>query len=53
VSTVIFSALSFLGVVSAYVFGWLGANEVPNMTQLLGALAIIVANTVLVSKENN
>jgi drug/metabolite transporter (DMT)-like permease len=53
VSTVIFSALSFLGVVTAYLFGWLGANEVPNMTQLLGALAIIVANTVLVSKENN
>jgi drug/metabolite transporter (DMT)-like permease len=53
VSTVIFSALSFLGIVAAYLFGWLGASEVPNMTQMMGALAIIVANTVLVSKENN
>ena len=53
VSTVIFSALSFLGIVAAYLFGWLGASEVPNMIQMMGAVAIIVANTVLVSKENN
>jgi hypothetical protein len=53
VSTVVFSALSFLGVIAAYLFGWLGANEVPNLVQLAGAAAIIVANTVLVSRENN
>ena len=53
VSTVVFSALSFLGVIAAYLFGWLGANEVPNLVQLAGAAAIIIANTVLVSRENN
>jgi len=53
VSTVVFSALSFLGIVAAYGFGWIGAGEVPNTTQMMGAFAIIVANTVLVSKENS
>jgi drug/metabolite transporter (DMT)-like permease len=53
VSTVVFSSLSFLGVIAAYLFGWLGANELPNLVQLAGAAAIIIANTVLVSRENN
>jgi len=51
VNTVVFSSLSFLGVLSAYGFGWLGANEVPSLIQMAGALAIIFANTVLLSKE--
>lgn len=52
VSTVVFSALSFLGVVSAYVFGWLGASEIPTLVQVGGAAAIIVANAFLVTAEN-
>jgi drug/metabolite transporter (DMT)-like permease len=53
VNTVIFSVLSFFGVISAYGFGWLFQNEVPNYTQMAGAVAIVVANAVLMSKENN
>jgi drug/metabolite transporter (DMT)-like permease len=52
VSTVLFSVLSFFGVVSAYGYGWLFQGEVPNLTQIAGAVAIIVANGVLMSKEN-
>ena len=51
VSTVVFSALSFFGVVSAYAFGWAFTNEKPTWLQAAGAIAIIVANTVLVNKE--
>ena len=51
VSTVIFSALSFIGIIAAYGLSWLFAGEVPTMIQAIGAAAIIVANTVLVSKE--
>ena len=52
VSTVIFSALSFFGVVSAYLLSWLFAGEVPSATQMVGAAAIMVANAVLVTREN-
>lgn len=52
VSTVIFSALSFFGVISAYLLSWLFAGEVPSATQLAGAAAIMVANAVLVTREN-
>jgi len=52
VSTVVFSVLSFFGVISAYGFGWLFQGEVPNYTQLAGAVAIVIANAVLMSKEN-
>jgi drug/metabolite transporter (DMT)-like permease len=52
VSTLTFSVLSFSGVVSAYGFGWLFQGEVPNLTQLMGAIAIIVANGVLMTKQN-
>lgn len=51
VSTIVFSALSFFGVLSAYLFGWLISNEVPTLVQGFGAAAIIIANTVLLRKE--
>jgi drug/metabolite transporter (DMT)-like permease len=51
VSTVAFSALSFFGVISAYLLSWLFTSEVPTLTQLGGAIAIVVANAVLVTKE--
>lgn len=52
VSTVTFSALSFFGVIAAYVFSWAFTGEVPTMTQGLGAAAIVLANTALLRKEN-
>jgi drug/metabolite transporter (DMT)-like permease len=51
VSTVTFSALSFIGIIAAYLLSWVFAGEVPSWIQAAGAAAIIVANTVLVSKE--
>jgi drug/metabolite transporter (DMT)-like permease len=51
VSTVTFSALSFIGIITAYLLSWMFAGEVPSWIQAAGAAAIIVANTVLVSKE--
>ena len=51
VSTVVFSTLSFFGVLSAYLFGWIFSNELPTLTQGLGAIAIVAANTVLLRKE--
>jgi drug/metabolite transporter (DMT)-like permease len=44
--------LSFFGVIAAYVFSWMFTGEVPTMTQGLGAAAIVLANTVLLRKEN-
>lgn len=51
VSTIVFSALSFFGVIAAYLFSWVFAGEVPSLLQAAGAAAIIVANSVLVTKE--
>ena len=51
VSTVLFSSLSFFGIVSAYLYGWIGANEWPNGVQMAGAAAIILANLVLVARS--
>ena len=51
VSTVVFSALSFFGIITAYILGWLFVGETPTLTQGLGAAAIILANTVLLRKE--
>ena len=51
VSTVVFSALSFFGIISAYLFDWIFTNQKPNGLQIAGALAIIVANAVLVTRE--
>lgn len=52
VSTITFSALSFFGVIASYVFSWLFTGEIPTLTQGLGAAAIVLANTVLLSKSN-
>lgn len=51
VSTVVFSALSFFGVISAYGMGWAFSGEVPTLVQLAGAAAIVAANAVLMRKE--
>jgi drug/metabolite transporter (DMT)-like permease len=51
VSTIAFSAMSFFGVIAAYLLGWIFVGEVPNMMQMLGAAAIVIANTVLVKKD--
>ena len=47
VSTVTFSAISFFGVISAYMFGWFLSGEIPTLVQGLGAVAIVVANAVI------
>jgi drug/metabolite transporter (DMT)-like permease len=51
VSTIVFSVLSFFGIVSAYVFDWIFTNQKPNMTQILGAVAIMVANAMLITRD--
>ena len=51
VSTVVFSALSFFGIIAAYAMGWGFSGEIPTATQGLGALAIVLANAVLLTKN--
>jgi drug/metabolite transporter (DMT)-like permease len=51
ISTVVFSALSFFGIISAYLLSWLFAGEVPTALQAAGAAAIIVANAILVTPD--
>ena len=51
VSTVAFSSLSFIGIFAAYISGWLFTNETPTLIQGLGAVAIVIANTVLLRRE--
>jgi drug/metabolite transporter (DMT)-like permease len=51
VSTVTFSAMSFFGVIASYVFSWIFTGEIPTVTQGFGAAAIVIANTVLLSKS--
>ena len=51
VPTIMYSALSFIGIVSAYVLGLLFLKEVPTVMQIAGAVAIIFANTILLRKE--
>jgi len=53
ISTVAFSALSFFGIISAYMFGWLFQSEVPSWTAFAGAIAIIVANSQLLGKAES
>lgn len=51
VSTITFSSLSFIGIVAAYALGWMFTNETPTIVQGLGALAIVIANTILLRRE--
>lgn len=51
VTTVLFSALSFFGIVSAYIFDWIFTQQQPSAIQIAGAIAIIIANAVLVTRE--
>lgn len=51
VSTLLFSALSFFGIFAAYIFDWIFTSQKPTAIQLAGAVAIIIANTVLVTRE--
>jgi drug/metabolite transporter (DMT)-like permease len=51
VSTLIFSVLSFTGIVSAYIFGYLFQGEKPSYLAMLGSIFIIVASGVLLSKK--
>ncbi len=50
-STVAFSAISFFGVVAAYLLGWLFVGEVPSALQGVGAACIVIANAFLLRKE--
>lgn len=51
VATATFSAISFFGVISAYLLSWLFVNEVPTITQAFGAVAIVIANAVIVTRD--
>ena len=53
ISTVAFSALSFFGIISAYIFGWLFQSEVPSWSAFAGAAAIILANSQLLGKAES
>jgi drug/metabolite transporter (DMT)-like permease len=51
VTTLIFSILSFVGVVAAYIFGYIFQGEKPSWLAVAGSTAIIVANGVLLYKS--
>ena len=51
VSTLIFSILSLIGIVTSYIFGYIFEGEKPSYLAIAGAIAIIVANGVLLSKN--
>jgi drug/metabolite transporter (DMT)-like permease len=51
VSTVAFSSISFVGIVAAYLLGWIFVGEVPNLLQGMGAVLVILANAFLLRKE--
>ena len=50
VSTLIFSALNFIGIVAAYLFGYIFEGEKPSWMAIGGASAIIIANVALLKK---
>lgn len=50
VSTIAFSSISFFGIVSAYLFGWLFENEKPSLLAASGAAAIIIANSFILTE---
>lgn len=49
VSTVAFSSISFFGIVSAYIFGWLFEGEKPTLLAAAGSAAIITANSFILN----
>lgn len=49
VSTLVFSSLNFVGIVAAYLFGYIFEDEKPSLMAIAGASAIIVANIALLS----
>jgi drug/metabolite transporter (DMT)-like permease len=51
ISTAIFSSLSFVGVIAAYLLGWFFIGETPSLIQALGALLIVGANVILMKKD--
>jgi len=51
VSTMIFSLLSFFGIVAAYVFGYLFEGEKPSLLAAGGSLAILIANIAILSQN--
>jgi len=51
VSTMIFSVLSFFGIVAAYVFGYLFEGEKPSVLAAGGSLAILIANIAILSQN--
>lgn len=51
VSTLIYSVLSFTGIVSAYIFGYLFQGEKPSFLAAIGSALIIVASGVLLYKK--
>ncbi len=51
ISTVAFSSLSFVGVVAAYLLGWVFMGEVPSLIQGIGAALIAVSNIILLKKD--
>jgi drug/metabolite transporter (DMT)-like permease len=51
VSTMIFSVLSFFGIVAAYVFGYLFEGEKPSLLAAGGSLAILIANIAILSQN--
>lgn len=53
VSTIAFSALSFFGIIAAYIFGWIFEGETPSWMATAGALAIMVANSQLLGKAES
>jgi drug/metabolite transporter (DMT)-like permease len=53
VSTLVFSMLSFIGIVAAYIFGYVFQGEKPSYLAMAGSVLIILANGVLLSKNKN
>jgi drug/metabolite transporter (DMT)-like permease len=51
VSTMVFSVLSFFGIVAAFVFGYLFEGEKPSVLAAGGSLAILIANIAILSQR--
>ena len=51
VSTMIFSVLSFFGIVAAFIFGYLFEGEKPSVLAAGGSLAILIANIAILSQR--